>query len=166
MYWWHIVSLDKSELLYKVYTGQTLNPDKDDWICQREQDKKDLNSNLKDEEIKSFSKDQFKRLVWSKVEIYAAKKLEELRVSHSKTQNLKFDGFHPAKYLLSKNLSREEVQTLFKLRNRMVNVKGNFSNGYKDNMWCKTCQLFIETQDQLLPSHQTKTQKFNQFSRT
>ena len=32
----------------------------------------------------------------------------------------------------------------------MVNVKGNFSNGNKNNMWCKTCQLFIETQDHLL----------------
>ena len=63
---------------------------------------------------------------------------------------MKFDGFHPAEYLLSKNLSTEEVQTLFKLRNRMVSVKGNFSNGNKDNMWCKTCKLFSETQKHLL----------------
>ena len=165
MYWWHIVSLDKSELLYKVYMGQTLNPDKDDWICQLEQDKKDLHFNLKDEEIKSFSKDQFKRLVRSKVEIYAAKKLEELRISHSKTQNLKFDGFHPAEYLLSKNLSTEEVQTLFKLRNRMVQVKGNFANGNKDNMWCKTCKLFTETQEHLVecPAIRLRTKSLINF---
>ena len=43
MYWWHIVRLEKNELLYKVYMGQKLNPNKDDWICQLEQDKKDLN---------------------------------------------------------------------------------------------------------------------------
>ena len=135
------------------------------WICQLEQDKKDLNLNLKDEEIKSFSKDQFKRLVRSKVEIYAAKKLEELRISHSKTQNLKFDGFHPAEYLLSKNLSTEEVQTLFKLRNRMVQVKGNFANGNKDNMWCKTCKLFTETQEHLVecPAIRLRTKSLINF---
>ena len=40
---------------------------------------------------------------------------------------------------MSKNLSVTEVQNLYKLRNCMIDVKGNFHSGNKTNMWCRTC---------------------------
>ena len=63
---------------------------------------------------------------------------------------MKFDGFKPALYLLSRNLNTKEIQTLFSLRTRMVDVKDNFSSGHAENMWCKLCFLFKETQQHLL----------------
>ena len=36
MFWWHLTSLEKNELLYKVYIAQRLNTNKDDWVCQLE----------------------------------------------------------------------------------------------------------------------------------
>ena len=71
-------------------------------------------------------------------------------MSHSKTENIKCSGFKPAEYFLSKNLTVGEVQTLFKLRTRMVDVKQNFKHGQEENMWCKLCHLFVETQQHLL----------------
>ena len=105
---------------------------------------------LTDEEIKDIKKEHFRKMIKHKIEINAAKEQEEKRRGHSKSKNIKFGGFSPAKYLLSKNLSTEEVQTLFKLRTRMIDVKDNFKSTNRNNMWCKTCQLFIETQQHLI----------------
>ena len=148
MYWWHLVNVDKSELIQKFFTAQKLNKSKGDWIYQLEQDKKDLDMDLSDVDITYYSEDQFRKVVKSRTERFFAKNLEKLRGSHSKTVNLKFSGFKPASYILSKNLTTEEVQTLFKLRTRMINVKNNF--GSSDDMWCRLCHLFTETQQHLL----------------
>ena len=51
---------------------------------------------------------------------------------------------------MSKNLSVTEVQNLFKLRNQMIDVKQNFHSSNDDNMWCRTCHLFAETQQHLV----------------
>ena len=89
-------------------------------------------------------------MVNNKIEKFAGKYLFELKYSHSKTENIKFSGFKPASYLMSKNLTTGEMRTLFQLRTRMMDVKGNFSSAHTNNMWCKLCHLFIETQQHLL----------------
>ena len=150
MFWWHMVNLKESEVLFKFFKVQKLKSSKDDWVKQLEKDKKDLNLEMSDQQAKQYSKEQFKNLVKAKVEINAGKQLEGIRMSHSKTENIKFSGFKPAEYFLSKNLTVGEVQTLFKLRTRMVDVKQNFKHGQEENMWCKLCHLFVETQQHLL----------------
>ena len=127
-----------------------MSPNKGDWIEQLEKDKNELDLQLDDEEIQKFTQEQFRRIVKKKIEICAGKFLKERQKSHSKTQNIEFDGFKPAKYLLTRNLMIKEVQTLFSLRTRMVDVKANFSSANTNNMWCKLCHLFPETQHHLL----------------
>ena len=46
--------------------------------------------------------------------------------------------------MTSKQLSVAEVQTLFRLRSRTVNVKDNQKSSFKDIPWCRTCLLFNE----------------------
>ena len=150
MYWWHLVHIDPSEVLSKFYVVQKLNRSKDDWVCQLEKDKKYLNLDWLDEKVKNYSKEQFRHLVKRRIEINAGKHLEGIRLSHSKTENIKFVGFKPAQYLLSKNLTIAEVKTLFKLRTRMVEVEDNFRNSHTENMWCRLCHLFTENQQHLL----------------
>ena len=127
-----------------------MNPNKDDWIEQLDKDKKELNLLLEDDELKSIKEEQFREIVMAKIEICAGKYLEEIRFGHTKTEKIKFEGFKPSSYLMSRNLSTREIQTLFSLRTRMVDVKGNFSSGNTDNLWCKLCSLFKETQQHLL----------------
>lgn len=150
MYWWHVVNLDKTEVLHKFYIAQKLNKSKDDWVEQLEKDKVDLDLQMEDDEIKCIKKEQFRNIVKNKIEKFSAKYLMQLKRSHSKTEHLTFNGFKPAEYLMSKNLTSKEVQTLFQLRTRMVDVKGNFSSAHSNNMWCKLCLLFTETQQHLL----------------
>ena len=99
MYWWHLVNVDKSELIQKFFTAQKLNKSKGEWIYQLEQDKKDLDMDLSDVDITYYSEDQFRKVVKSRTGQFFAKNLEKLRVSHSKTENLKFSGFKPASYI-------------------------------------------------------------------
>ena len=90
MYWWHLVNIDNSELLHKFYLAQSIDRSKDDWIYQLEQDKTELNLELSDAEIGSYSKEQFRRIVKCRIEAFAASQLEKLKKSHSKTEKLKF----------------------------------------------------------------------------
>ena len=43
----------------------------------------------------------------------------------------------------------KEIQNMFKLKTRMINVFQNFQNNEKSNKWCKLCFLFIENQQHL-----------------
>ena len=88
MYWWHLVNLSKDELLNKVYKAQKMSPNKGDWVEQLEKDKKELGLQISDEEVKTFTLEQFRRMVKRKVEITAGKYLEGKQKSHSKTENL------------------------------------------------------------------------------
>ena len=54
--------------------------------------------------------------------------------------------FKPADYLFSQNLCKEEIQTLFKLRSRTIDVKQNIESSNKNMMWCRTCFLYPESQ--------------------
>ena len=65
----------------------------------------------------------------------------------SKTSKLEIYGKQkPAEYLLSKNLCKEEKQTLFKLRTRTIDVKLNQKSANMNKTWCQTCFLFPESQ--------------------
>ena len=128
---------------------------------QLDKDKKELNLQLTDDDIRTFSQDQFRKIVQEKIELLAGKFLIEQRNKHSKSENLKFEGFKPANYLMSRNLTTKEVQTLFSLRSRMIDVKANFPSTNQDNLWCKLCFLFPETQQHLLecPEISIRTKK-------
>ena len=108
----------------------------------------DTKLDLSEAVIKSLSQFQFRNLVRKKIDIFAIDYLKSKR----KTKSMRLDivKLEPKNYLLSKNLSITEVQTLYKVRNSMINVKENFKSSHEDNMWCKTCLLFTETQQHLI----------------
>ena len=98
-----------------------------------------------------MSKPKFKELVLRKINALAARQFSEIQSKQQKTKQLQIsDKQQPAPYLFSKTLCQEEVRTLFKLRSSTIDVKGNMSSSYKENMWCRTCFLFPESQQHLL----------------
>ena len=97
-----------------------------------------------------MSNESLKRIVKVKVETFALNYLNQIKQSHTKTKQLTLKQFSPSEYLMSADLNIEQVQTLFKLRNQMIDVKNNFKSSYKQNMWCRTCFLFPEVQQHLL----------------
>ena len=147
MYYWHILHLDKSELLYKFYLAQKLKPNKNDWVTQIIKDKKDLQIEISDEEVSRMPKYIFKQLVKNKIDGFAFKCFKAIQSKQSKSSKLEIhETRKPAKYLFSKNLCIEEKQTLFKLRSRTIDVKLNQETAYRNQTWCQTCFLYPESQ--------------------
>ena len=98
-----------------------------------------------------MSKPKFKELVLRKLNAFAARQFSEIQSKQQKTKQLKISGKQqPAAYLFSQNLCQDEIRTLFKLRSSTIDVKGNMSSSYKENIWCRTCFLFPEFQPHLL----------------
>ena len=148
LYYWHILTRNKSELIFKFYLAQKYSPAEGDWIHQIKKDLADLKLELSEEEISSMSNYKFKRMIRHSNENLAISQIESQK--KQKTARLRFESFAPQEYMLSKNLSISEVQNLFKLRNSMIDVKDNFKSSYTDNMWCRLCMLFSETQIHLI----------------
>ena len=115
---------------------------------QIEKDKADIELKLSEAEIQSMSKYKFKKLVKQKVESLAILNLEARKKQKAAKLNIK--TFKPQDYILSKNLSISEAQTLYKIRNSMVDVKENFRSRKNGNMLCRLCFIFSETQQHLL----------------
>ena len=147
LYWWHILHVDKAEMIYRVYLAQKLSPVAGDWVNLLEKDKEEFQIKISDEEISETSKLTFKNYVKSKAKELTIQYLENLQKKKSKSKQLDMADLTTSPYLLDKRFSKEERELLFKLRSRTVQVKDNFKQAYLDNnMLCELCQLFPCTQ--------------------
>ena len=150
LYLWNILHRNEDELVNRFLSAQQIWTSKKDWIQQVRKNMKEINLNLTDTQIMGMSYETFRRQIKIKIEMHVANYLKIIQDSHSKTRNLIMNGFRPADYLTSPDLTKEQVQVLYKLRNEMIDVKMNFGSFHKDNKWCRTCYLFPETQEHLL----------------
>ena len=139
MYWWSLVRLSEDKMLSKFYYAQKNNPVKDDWINQVDKDKKELNINLNDNDIKRMSKYMFKKFLKEKIKSATLKYLNELKKKHIKVENLQSTELKCSKYLMDTRISKVDAKLLFKFRTRMYPVKANFSTKYQNNMLCDLC---------------------------
>ena len=149
MYYWHLVNLDKSELISKIYHAQKFKLEKNDWLCQVKEDMKLLKLNLNEQDISCTTKEKFRKIINSKIEEATIGHYEKIKRKHTKTIN--FGKFSPTiqPYLKSRILTVQEMKIMFKLQCRMVNVYGNFKHT-NSNPWCRLCLLFTENQQHLL----------------
>ena len=150
MYFWHVLHRNENELVNRFLSAQQIWTGRNDWISQVRKNMAEINLKLTDKQITDMKNEEFKKQVKTKVELFAIRYLKKLQSKHSKTSDLVFESFTPAKYLVSPYLSKDLVQLLYKLRNYMVDVKQNFGSLYRENMWCRTCFLFVESQRHLL----------------
>ena len=157
LFYWHILHLDENELLAKFFLAQKLKPSRNDWVLQIFKDLEEIELSLTEIEIKNMSKNMFKKIILEKVNISVKKSFMRTQKRQSKTSNLKIsENFKPSSYLFSKRLNVPEIQTLFKLRTRCIEVKGNQKSSYKDNMLCKTCSTAEETQQHVFECEQIR----------
>ena len=152
MYLWNIMARDDDELLKRFYLAQKLCKTKDDWAEVIEKDKKDYGIDLSDEEISSMKRNRFLKIVHEAVQRKALEDLNKVADSHSKSRNLMKANLDREKYLEDPRFSKSDVELLFSLRTRMIDVKSNFSNKYGDDVACRTCNVnvVIESQEHIL----------------
>ena len=108
-----------------------MKPSKDDWVMQIEEDKKELQLELTDKDIKKLSKFKFKKILEERIKKKSFEYLIKKKDMHSKVEHINFDKLELQKYLKSNStLDNEEKYFLFKLRTRMTQMKMNYKNNF------------------------------------
>ena len=106
MYLWGILHSDNQELVVKFFKAQSLSSDKGDWVNQVGKDRKEIDLKMTNDEICKISQEKFRGIVKIKTTNLAIKNLNEIKMKHSKTENLILSTFSLAKYFVSKNLKK------------------------------------------------------------
>ena len=152
LYWHHVINAGKNSLLNKFYQAQKNMPVKGDWINLIENDKKDFNISYNDNDLTKISKAVFKKRVKKEAVKVALKYLNNLKSKHSKMDNIKIsdEKMKPSQYLLDKRINPDQAKFIFKVRTRMLQMKCNFKNQFKNNYTCDLCKINMDNQEHLL----------------
>ena len=73
-----------------------------------------------------------------------------MQATHSQIKNIVYDDLEIQPYIFAKDLSYNQICDLFKIRSRMVKIKRNFPNQYKQDLLCVFGCKEEETQEHLL----------------
>ena len=147
----YILNEDENSLVRRFLEAQIECSGKGDWIAMVEEDMKELEINMKIEEIEMVSKADWKEIVLKKVQKRAFRYLTDLKTTHSKARNILHQKLQLQSYLGSSenNLSIQEKQFIFAARTRMLDLKGNFKSSESD-LSCRKCRKETESQEHLL----------------
>ena len=142
----HLVRIDKSEILSKIFTAQLENPaKKHEWTEQVKVDLDELGIPGDLKWISSKSKLTFKNIVKKQTKELAFLKLMLTKEGHSKMTNLEYSTLEMQEYLKDKRISTSQAKIIFKFRTRMENFSENFKGG-KSTKPCPLCGISEDTQ--------------------
>ena len=78
------------------------------------------------------------------------KYLNNIKNGHNKIKHIQYKKLRFQPYILIQNLTDNDVNILFSLRSRMIQVKRNFKNNFKQNLQCSFgCKVEENQQHQL-----------------
>ena len=138
IYYWTMLRKSNKELAKQVFNAQAKFPTKGDWITGVKDIMQKCDINYSEEEIKAMSLFQFKKIVKEKLQLKVMAYLIALQNKHTKSEKLNHE-VKMQEYLTSSNLTLSDKKLLFKLRSKMLRIKGNFSSMYRRNMSCSLC---------------------------
>ena len=139
-YWWHILSVENSEMISKIYNAQKLSPVSGDWTQLLEKDKKQFDiAEMTDSEVRAISQIKFKNFIKKKAQELTVRYLVELKKKHSKSDKLDVKDLVISEYLIDKRFSKEERELLFRLRSETVDVKETLKMHISTTICCVSC---------------------------
>ena len=62
--------------------------------------------------------------------------------------------FSPVSRLTATFHQKSDIELVFALKSRMINVKKNFSSQFKDDVACDFCKVHVDCQEHLLQCHE------------
>ena len=137
LYLKYILNQDQDGMLYKFFQIQLKSPSKRDWVTECLKNLKDLEIELSLEEIQTMPYLQFKTMLNLKIKKAALLYLTQKQ--KSKGGDIQYSELRMSEYLLPNNedLSIENKQKTFSIRNKMVNIPANFSSRKTEyKCWC------------------------------
>ena len=82
------------------------------------------------------------------IEEKALEELNQRAAGHSKSTHLIKNKLSRELYLEDNRFSQSEVHLLFSLKTRSIDVKKNYSNHYRGDVYCRTCLSTVEIESQ------------------
>ena len=148
LYYWGILNKPNLELVKEVFEAQKQFATNDSWVTQVKNEMESCGIDICESDFKQLSLYKVKKLVSKSIKSKSDEYLLKLKDSHVKTEHL-----HPSEnmqeYLKSDKLTKQEKILLFKLRIRMIEVKGNFQERHKGNLHCELCEDVTEEETQM-----------------
>ena len=148
MYLHYLLQQDGDSLLFKFTNAHIEEHIKGDWIKQ-------ININIEEagiiwslEEIQKLSEENFQLHVKKCIKKTALEWLNSEKKSKSK--GVVHADLQMQSYLRPNSLSIKQKKLLFSLRLRMINVRENFREKYRNDKTCKLCNEETETQEHVL----------------
>ena len=133
MYLHTILQKDSTELVRKVYEAQKADPSPGDFCELVSDDCRAIGLNMSNSDIAKLTKQKFKDIVKAKVRNAALQFLNQLKLKHSKMDQLKYDKLEVQQYLTSPLFNNESRTLLLRLRTRTVNgIRADFRGLYAD----------------------------------
>ena len=141
LFLYYILNEPSNSLVHSFLMAQLKSRNKKDWVTTVIKDLEELEIKLSFEEIRLMKKSNFQTLVKTKINEYAFKSLEKEKLSHSKVNKVNHKMLQLRTYFVPNEMkaSKEEIQTIFKLRCRMTNLKTNMK-GINENVECPLCE--------------------------
>ena len=112
--------------------AQLTNPTRNDWGQTIKHDLEEIGLEIDD--VNNMTKKYFRTFVRNKTEAMAFEYLTDKKLKHKKVRKLNHNNLKMAEYLEPnyQNIKLADAQFLFQLKTKMVSVKGNYSNSFKD----------------------------------
>ena len=113
--------------------------------------------NISESDIKNQSKTALKKQIDQAIGKIAFEDLLKKAKSHSKVREDLYSDLKGMEYMKDPRFTTEDVNTLFRFRTRMFNVKNNFRNQYRStNLLCPLCETCDDSQEHLFECSKIK----------
>ena len=138
----HILNLDEEDPVKKMYNNMKQLPGEGNWCNCVAKLLEVYNISMGEEEIKSCSKEAFKRIVKKAITEVALKNLKKECSNQKKTASLIYSKLKPQDYL--SKLYPWQSKLITRCRSKTLDIKTHQSFKYNDTL-CRWCNLEEET---------------------
>ena len=147
-----ILSKHEDEVVPKVYFAMKKSPLKGDWYKLVESDFEKIGMTVDETAIKEADLMTFKNHIKKSVWNVFFNQLQERKLTHTKVQNIVYDGSRkPQPYLLNTKFDNKMCSLLFNLRCKSVNsFTDNFHTWYGKEPPCRLCKKYRDSQEHAL----------------
>ena len=136
MFHHEILSRDEKETLSKMYFKQKETRVKGDWITLLEGDFRFIGIEMKEDEICSIPKSDYKVKIKALIRNAAFASFQEIKSKHKKLDNISYPSFQIQPYITSSNFNNKERELLYLLRSHCYKSKINFKKLHRNDLVC------------------------------
>ena len=129
-----ILQKDREELVREVYEAQKHEPTDGDFIELVKKDATEIGIVFDENDIAKMKKEDFKKIVKTKVRHAALQYLNNIKQKHSKVRNIIYTELELQAYLKNPCFTSDNHSTLYALRTRTVRgIRSDFGQMYSDH---------------------------------